>query len=53
MSKDPQRKSSTKTYSGCVSLIMLFSIILAGYNTAPYLAKALESIRAQSFGDFL
>ena len=31
---------------------MLFSIILAGYNTAPYLPKALESITAQTFADF-
>ena len=31
---------------------MLFTIILAGYHTAPYLPQALDSIRAQSFRDF-
>lgn len=31
---------------------MLFSIILAGYKTAPYLPKALDSVKAQSFRDF-
>ena len=31
---------------------MLFSIILAGYKTAPYLPKALDSVKAQTFRDF-
>ena len=31
---------------------MLFSIVLAGYKTAPYLPKALDSVKAQSFRDF-
>ena len=30
----------------------LFSIILAGYQTEPYLQKALDSVAAQTFSDF-